>query len=188
MRKGYWYKIVEKKNDNIKTLSHGVNRSRKLERGKWLEAEEKLISDGSSKTKYLSGFHILESFEDAKNYLEKNFQKKDNRSIIVCFAKGVRRKEHSPYNVFLAKNIFIPPEDDMFVAEVGISFDLSKLTQKQFDKLYKIEKLFHEIGISFDTGIGFGFRDWEWDWSLSGPVKVYFKRFKGEPDDEEDTN
>lgn len=63
-------------------------------------------------------------------------------------------------------------------AEVLIQFGFQDLTKEQRDKLWKIESLFHELGIYFDTGgaIG-GARDWEWDWSLRGPVKVFFKKF-----------
>jgi len=65
-------------------------------------------------------------------------------------------------------------------AEVLVQFDLTKLDQKKRDKLFRIEKLLHEIGIRFDTGFGCGGRDWEWDWSLKGPVKVLFKRYTKE--------
>jgi hypothetical protein len=56
---------------------------------------------------------------------------------------------------------------------VLIQFDLSKVPLK---KLFAIEKLLLEIGVTFDTGAGFGFRDWEWDWSLKGPVTVTAKK------------
>ena len=59
--------------------------------------------------------------------------------------------------------------------EVGIHFDLEELGCKGLEKLFEIERLFHEIGISFDTGAGGGQRDWEWDWSLEGPVEVKLK-------------
>lgn len=55
---------------------------------------------------------------------------------------------------------------------IRISFDLEKLGEEGRDKLFQIEKLFSQIGITFDTGAGCGGRDWEWDWSLSGPVKL----------------
>ena len=59
-------------------------------------------------------------------------------------------------------------------AEVLINFDLSKIP---IGKLFELEKLLSEMGISFDTGSDFKSRDWEWDWSLSGPVNVFFKKF-----------
>jgi len=57
----------------------------------------------------------------------------------------------------------------MTKAYITISFDLEKV---DFDKLVKIEQLFADIGITFDTGAGGGSRDWEWDWSLKGPVDI----------------
>jgi len=53
-----------------------------------------------------------------------------------------------------------------------ISFDLEKLGDEGRAKLFKIEKMFLDIGVSFDTGAGFGKRHWEWDWSLKGPVSI----------------
>jgi hypothetical protein len=46
------------------------------------------------------------------------------------------------------------------------------LTKSNLDRLFKIEELFAEMGITFDTGGGCGGRDWEWDWSLKGPIKL----------------
>lgn len=57
--------------------------------------------------------------------------------------------------------------------EISIQFDMERLGQEGLDKLFKIEKLFRELGINFDTGGGMGGRDWEWDYSLTGPVKVF---------------
>lgn len=56
-------------------------------------------------------------------------------------------------------------------AYVHIEFDMTN-PNFDFNKLHQIEKLFRELGITFDTGAGCGGRDWEWDWSLEGPVKV----------------
>ena len=53
--------------------------------------------------------------------------------------------------------------------DILIQFDLGKVP---IEKLFKIEELLHEIGITFDTGAGFGCRDWMWDFSLEGPVKA----------------
>lgn len=39
---------------------------------------------------------------------------------------------------------------------------------------YDAEKIFREMGISFDTGMGPDGRDWEWDFSLKGPISVRF--------------
>lgn len=41
--------------------------------------------------------------------------------------------------------------------------------------LAKIERMFGEMEIWFDRGVGIEGRDWEWDWSLNGPISVTFK-------------
>jgi len=66
--------------------------------------------------------------------------------------------------------------------EVGIHFNISTMSEEQLDKLFKVEQLLRELGVSFDTGAGNGERDWEWDWSLQGPVHVTFdKMVKDDP-------
>lgn len=56
--------------------------------------------------------------------------------------------------------------------EIAAQAALQALSRGSF---YEVEKLMREVGISFDTGMGFGGRDWEWDYSLSGPISVTFK-------------
>ena len=62
-------------------------------------------------------------------------------------------------------------------AEVRLVFDIKELGAEGMEKLYKVQELLGELGVSFDTGSDGKYRDWEWDWSLSGPVKVTFVRF-----------
>lgn len=40
---------------------------------------------------------------------------------------------------------------------------------------FEAEKIFYEMGIGFDTGMGSEGRDWEWDWSLKGPIHIKFR-------------
>ena len=102
-----WWKIIEE-NENTgeyKTLFHGVNGSRKLIKNKWLTAVEKMVGDGTSKTRYLSGFHILESYDECVTYLT-YFKTPKNRVIVPCLAKGnIRPKSHSRHEVFLSKQV-----------------------------------------------------------------------------------
>lgn len=101
-----WYKIVELyPNGDVKTLFHGVNRSRLLPKGKWLEAEEKMVRDGSCQTYYLSGWHILPTKEDAQEYLTRFKKRLELLKIVPCEAEEVRPKTHSNAPVFLAKRI-----------------------------------------------------------------------------------
>ena len=102
-----WYKIVEiDDKGNIKTLFHGINRSRILKLGQWLKAEMKMVRDGPRSTEYLSGWHIAPTYEECKEYL-KSFTYQQNKRIIECEAKNIRPKSHSRSNIFLAEYIFI---------------------------------------------------------------------------------
>ena len=57
--------------------------------------------------------------------------------------------------------------------QVLVCFDLDKAP---LEKIFKVEKALHEIGVNFDTGAGCGKRYWEFDDSLSGPMQIKFKR------------
>jgi len=82
-----WYKIVEvDKNGKVKSLFHGTNGSRFLQMNTWLKADLKLSKDGTSKTTYLSGWHILPTYEECKHYLTK-FKILHNKRIAKCKAK-----------------------------------------------------------------------------------------------------
>lgn len=65
------YKIVETDNgEDMKTLFHRVNGTRIIKPGVWTKANEKMVTDGSSQTKYLSGWHILLNKKEAHDYLK----------------------------------------------------------------------------------------------------------------------
>jgi hypothetical protein len=98
------FKIVEE--DSLgrhKTLFHGLNGTRVIKRGEWLEADEKLVTDGTSKTRYLSGWHVLLEEQDAKDYLKSFTKRLDKLKIVPVTVKNIRSKEHSRSPVFLAK-------------------------------------------------------------------------------------
>ena len=103
------YRIVEVKNGEYYSLFHGNNGSRKLERGKWLKSERKMVADGSRKTStiYESGWHVLRSKEETDKFFEKLFRVKKNRMVISVLAKGLRPKSHSRHEIFLADEMFI---------------------------------------------------------------------------------
>jgi hypothetical protein len=102
-----WYKIVEvDKSGKIKSLFHGTNGSRFLQINSWLTADIKLAKDGSSKTRYLAGWHIIPTYKECKEYLTK-FKNLYNKKIVKCRAKVIWPKTHSKSNVFLSKYIFI---------------------------------------------------------------------------------
>ena len=102
----YWYKIVELDGKgNIKTLFHGLNGSRILTEGAWLEADIKPVQDGGS-TVYMSGWHIVPSRQECLDYLE-FFKHKHNKTIVRCRARNIWPKSHSRHNVYLAEQILI---------------------------------------------------------------------------------
>jgi hypothetical protein len=71
-----------------------------------MTANQKLITDGSGATRYLSGWQIVPSFQECIDYL-KLFKKVTGKAIVCCKAKNVRPKSHSRHPVFLAKEIKI---------------------------------------------------------------------------------
>ena len=103
-----WYKIVERQNGVLKTLFHGLNGSRIIPENKWLKAEKKLVRDGTSKTYYKSGWHIMPTYEECVEYL-KFFQNLNTKCIVKCKAMDIRPKSHSRSNVFLADYILVGP-------------------------------------------------------------------------------
>jgi hypothetical protein len=100
-----YYKICDKIDGNVKTLFHGVNGTRNLPKGQWVTADKKMVSDGSGKRKYLSGFHVLPTIEDCKQYL-KRFKHTANKVFIECEVGGdMWPKEHSTSPVLLVDKI-----------------------------------------------------------------------------------
>lgn len=98
----YW-KIAERQSDGaIKTLFHGVDGSRVIPWDKWIEAEEKMVNDGSGPT-YLSGWHVLPTYKDAYDYLQRFTTRIDKLTILPCHVRRIRPKEHSPSPVKLAR-------------------------------------------------------------------------------------
>jgi len=94
---------INLKNGKYTTLYHGINRSKSLPVGKWIIAEKKMVTDCGKGEPYLSGLHVFLNKEIAEKYL-KRFRSNKPRIIIVCEAKGLRRKP-SNENVYLADRI-----------------------------------------------------------------------------------
>ncbi len=90
------YKIVEVEDDKIKTLFHGVDRSRVMESGVWIEADVKTGRDGSGDRWYETGWHTLPTLEDAKEYMSRFTKRTDRLGIAECEIKDVWPKAHSP--------------------------------------------------------------------------------------------
>jgi len=99
------YKIVEVVNGEIKTLFHGINGSRVMPKGKWIKANQVMGKDGTSETKYLTGWHVLLSYEDCVAYMSRFKKRLDILKIVECQVKHATPKEHSPSPVYLAEYI-----------------------------------------------------------------------------------
>lgn len=108
-----WYKIVEMHDSNLdaphfRTLFHGNNGSRKLETDKWLEAEQKVVHDGSNGTPYTSGWHVIPTREEAEQYKAQfKSDRKGTLSIVRVWTIDVQKKLHSRSPVYLARWIFL---------------------------------------------------------------------------------
>jgi hypothetical protein len=104
----YFYKIMDfSENSGVKTLFHANDGSKIIPLKKWVAtSRHELVSDGSSSTKYMSGWHVLESLDEAKEYL-KNFKNLHLKCIVKCYCTGLRPKEHSRSNVWLCQMIYL---------------------------------------------------------------------------------
>lgn len=99
------WKIVEVVDGAIKTLFHGLDGSRTMPRGVWLNARETEVRDGSGNRTYLSGWHVLMSKAEALFYLSRFTARADRLRVVECWVEGLRPKAHSPANVMLARRI-----------------------------------------------------------------------------------
>lgn len=103
----YYYKIMDYEQGQLKTLFHGLNGSRTVPMFKWLQADVKEVFDGSTGTRYMSGWHVFDSHDECKEYL-KLFTKVKNKVIARCKVKGkMWPKSHSRSNVQLAEWLYI---------------------------------------------------------------------------------
>ena len=100
-----WFKIFDERGGAPATLFHGVEGSRTLPLSRWLQASIKEVSDGG--TRYMSGFHILKSFDTALDYL-KYFKNIEDKVIVEVRVSIIRPKFHARSQVFLAERLFIP--------------------------------------------------------------------------------
>ena len=97
------YKIVEVMDGEIRTLFHGLNGSRKMPRGVWLEALIRPVRDGSNGTWYMSGWHVFRKLKDCHRYKELFTSRPKLLRCVPCRVFGLWLKDHSPSPVMLAK-------------------------------------------------------------------------------------
>lgn len=98
------YKIIEFENNKLKTLFHGVNGSRTVPFGKWIEAKVDYGIDGSRQKPYLYGWHSFSSLELANKYMNNFRARKELLKIVECEVKETWDKPTNP-DVILSKFI-----------------------------------------------------------------------------------
>ena len=101
------YRICERKDNKLHSLFHGTKGSRYFPIGEWLVADKKTVKDGSCATYYESGFHVLFTLEETKEFLRKMFRAPKDRVIVQCEVEGIRPKSHSKHAVYLADKMKI---------------------------------------------------------------------------------
>jgi hypothetical protein len=84
---------------HLKTLFHGIGGSRTVKQWVPIHADIKFkVKDGTSKSTYTSGWHVLETKAQAVAYLHK-FKNLDKKVIVKCKASGdIWKKGHSPFD------------------------------------------------------------------------------------------
>lgn len=97
------YKIVEVVDGEIRTLFHGLNGSREMPRGIWLEADYTPVRDGSNGTWYMSGWHVFRKLVDCRRYKELFTSRPELLRCVPCRVRDMRPKEHSPSSVMLTR-------------------------------------------------------------------------------------
>jgi len=106
------YRIIEVRENNPYTLFHAVSNcgkySRKIPVDTWLRADNKIVTDGSSQTKYLSGFNILMNLDRMEDYTKRFSKPRDLRIIEILVKNSLRPKEHSRSKVWLADWMYVP--------------------------------------------------------------------------------
>ena len=114
------FKIVEQHGPHLKTLFHGLDGTRTLPHGKWLTAVKKPVKDGTSKTIYLSGWHVLKSRSHAEDYLRAFTKRLDMLKIVPVDVRGeVRLKAQSRSEVYLADEMRLHEDLVRYLDEGG---------------------------------------------------------------------
>jgi hypothetical protein len=102
----YYYKIMDYEEGKLKTLFHGLNGSRTIPMFEWLKARVEVVSDGSGGTKYMSGWHVFEKYDECLKYL-KYFKNLKPKVIAKCKAQKLWPKKHSKADVLLAEWLYV---------------------------------------------------------------------------------
>jgi hypothetical protein len=104
------FKIMDFKDGKLKTLFHGTHGTRVVPQWVRVRAQirEHAVDGGPGSAMYKSGFHLLETLDQAKAYLKK-FKNMTNKVIVKVEVFGTTwKKDHSPAEgLFLAEWIML---------------------------------------------------------------------------------
>ena len=104
------YRLCRDKKGQPHTLFHGVQGRCQLDLDIWIRADQKRVRDGSGRTWYRSGFHVMPDMPSLDK-LAKRFKNKEDLVVVEVEVFGeVWPKSHSPYNVLLTEMIKISTE------------------------------------------------------------------------------
>lgn len=103
------WRLFEQKGDDLYTLFHGVNGSRKIEEGVWYEADDRLVRDGTSKTWYPGGFHVFwgTNPEGLIEYIDR-FTKPRHLVLVKVEIAGKYRFKPTNKKILLADRMRVP--------------------------------------------------------------------------------
>jgi len=101
------YRICNYRKGKLYSLFHGTNHTRYIPLNTWMKAEEKLMRDGSGKSYYISGFHVMPDLDEVRTWFNKAFKFAQDRVIVKCEIKdgSLRKKDHSKYGIFLTSEM-----------------------------------------------------------------------------------
>jgi hypothetical protein len=102
------YKIIEITDGKPFFMFCGFHGSRKLEVDTWLEAEKKMVKDGTSKTDYLSGFHVIaKDIEQMRKYATR-FKNKVGKYVVEVEYHTFDKKPTKGSLALLADFMMVP--------------------------------------------------------------------------------
>ena len=107
----YAYRLFRCVDKTPTTLFHGVEGTRAIAFNHLYRANVKLVRDGGTGTQYLSGFHVLATHDECREY-RKKFKNPEALIIARVYYIGEpRKKEHSRADVLLLDNMMLTAAD-----------------------------------------------------------------------------
>jgi hypothetical protein len=104
---GVKWRFFELKNGEYLTLFHAVNGSRRIPKGKWVDAKQVITYDGRGSTMYRAGFHVFTDFSIAEEFIKK-FRAPRTIVVVEVDVAGSMRLKPTNNKVLLVSKMRIP--------------------------------------------------------------------------------